>query len=237
MWLLSIDTATRISGLALHQGENLVAESFLHTAKTHSERLMPMILQILQNAGISFAELDAVAVAEGPGSFTGLRIGMATAKGIAQVRSIPLLGINTLDALAQCALGFDGLVAPILDARKNEVYTALYRSNAQSVGLTGDYRAVEPAILARELKDMETRVLFLGDAVQAYRGLILDILGPQAVFLPDRLSLPRASHVGALAAQRLARGEADDLYELKPFYIRKSEAEVTWAKKFGQRGV
>ena len=236
MWILSIDTATKVTGLALHFKGSLVAELFLHTGKNHSEQLMPMVLQLLEQAGIGFDDLGAVAVAAGPGSFTGLRIGMATAKGIAQVRKIPLIGINTLDALGQSGMGFEGLVAPVLDARKNEVYTALYRSSNGDISLLGEYEAISPVALAERLRAGRERVLFVGDAVPVYREMFGDRLGEGAVFLPDSMSLPRGAHVGALAARRLARGESDDLYALKPFYIRPSEAEVTWAKKFGRGG-
>lgn len=193
-----------------------------------------MVLQILENAGVGFEDLQAVAVASGPGSFTGLRIGMATAKGIAQVRRIPIVGINTLDALAQSGAGFSGLIAPVLDARKNEVYTALYRNDAGEIELIDHYRAVNPEVLAVELTSSQEKVLFVGDAVEIYRDMFQQQLAEQAVFLPDRLCLPRGAHVGAMAAERLAKGEQDDLYSLRPFYIRPSEAEVTWAKKFGQ---
>jgi len=220
--------------LAVHYNQELVAESFLHTTKTHSERLIPMVLQLLENAEIDFGELQAVAVAAGPGSFTGLRIGMATAKGIAQVRDIPIVGVNTLDALAQSGLGFSGLIAPVLDARKNEVYTSLYKDQGGEITSVGQYRAITPASLADELASRTEKIMFVGDAVPAYRELWRERLSGQAIFLPDELSLPRGAHVGALAAQRLARGEQDDLYGLTPFYIRLSEAEVTWAKKFGQ---
>ncbi|MDA8443196.1 MAG: tRNA (adenosine(37)-N6)-threonylcarbamoyltransferase complex dimerization subunit type 1 TsaB [Peptococcaceae bacterium] len=236
MWLLSIDTASKVTGLALNDNTTLVAESFLHTGKNHSERLMPMVLQILANAGVDFSDLGAVAVTSGPGSFTGLRIGMATAKGIAQVKRIPILGINTLDALAQGGLGFNGVVVPILDARKDEVYTASYRAENGKVVLLDSYRAISPRILSQELRLADTRVLFLGDGVATYKELLEEILGHNAVFLPERLSLPRAANVGALAAARMALGSYDDLYTLKPMYIRQSEAEVTWAKKFGQGG-
>jgi tRNA threonylcarbamoyladenosine biosynthesis protein TsaB len=234
LWILSIDTATKITGLALHQDEQLVAESFLHTSKTHSERVMPMILQLMENAGLSFSDLNAVAVASGPGSFTGLRIGMATAKGIAQVRNLPVIGVNTLDALAQNGLGFTGLISPILDARKNEVYNALYRNQHGMLERVSEYRAIAPEKLLEELSVSSESVLFVGDAVATYQGLIATTLAAQAVFFAENMSLPRGSQVGGLAAKRLALGESDDLYGLKPFYIRQSEAEVTWAKRFGQ---
>ncbi|HEX3016162.1 MAG TPA: tRNA (adenosine(37)-N6)-threonylcarbamoyltransferase complex dimerization subunit type 1 TsaB [Desulfobacteria bacterium] len=233
MWVLSIDTATKVTGLAIHRDTELVAEAFLHTGTNHSERIVPMIHQLLANAQIKFADLDAVAVASGPGSFTGLRIGMATAKGIAQVRGIKLVGINTLDGIAQNGLGFDGLVAPILDARKNEVYTALYRSSGHEISRIADYEAVAPQTMLEKLKAQEEKVLFLGDAVFIYRKSIEEMLKEQAVFLPDRMCLPRAAQIGALAVERLARGESDNLFNLTPFYIRQSEAEVTWAKRFG----
>lgn len=195
---------------------------------------MPMIQQLLENSGMEFADLQGVAVASGPGSFTGLRIGMATAKGIAQVRNIPIVGINTLDALAQNGLGFEGVVSPILDARKDEVYTALYANKNGALSLIKDYRAVNPKELAEELKAISGKILFVGDAVPPYREMLSMKLNSQAVFLPDGMSLPRGANVGALAVQRFRQGQIDDLFDLKPFYIRPSEAEVTWAKKFGR---
>ncbi|TLN04343.1 tRNA (adenosine(37)-N6)-threonylcarbamoyltransferase complex dimerization subunit type 1 TsaB, partial [bacterium] len=128
MFVLGIETATQVAGVAVVNEDRLVAERFVHNRKTHSQNLLPMIQQVLEDTGISPRELGGIAVSGGPGSFTGLRIGMAAAKSMAQVLGIPVTAVPTLDALAWNVTGVEGLICPILDARKQEVYTCLYNS-------------------------------------------------------------------------------------------------------------
>ena len=170
MLLLAIDTTTRVCSVALGDHEKILAEYQLNVKNTHSQRLMPLIVSLFRDSGADKSRLEGVALSIGPGSFTGIRIGMATAKGLCQGLNIPAVGVMTLDALAEACTFFSGLICPILDARKNQVYTALYR------GAAGDPEMLQPAAalsideLGHRLAEYEDEVIFLGDAVESYGG-------------------------------------------------------------------
>lgn len=231
MKYLTIDTTTKVTALALGEEGQLVAEGFLHTTKTHSERLIPMLDQILTAASWKLQDLDFIGVVRGPGSFTGIRIGIATAQGLAEVLHLPLIGVLSLDTLAWAGYGRSEAIVPILDARKNEWYTAGYFWDRihQHPECHVIPQAIEPQRWLEECSRLGRHLLFVGDAVSRYAKLITDILGDQAILLPDYLALPR----GAFAVQEVwkqyqnqSQGE-----KVEPYYIRLSEAEVTWAKK------
>jgi tRNA threonylcarbamoyladenosine biosynthesis protein TsaB len=231
MRYLTIDTTTKATALALAENGKLIAEGFLNTGKNHSERLVPMIDQLLKTAAWSMGELDFLGVVRGPGSFTGIRIGIATAQGLAQVLRLPVCGVLSLDALAWAGYGRSEEIVPILDARKNEWYTARYRwSAAEKKPLqVREPLAVEPKVWLKELADLDHGVLFVGDAVDRYEELIREHIGERAILLPDYLALPR----GAYTAQ-CVWGEWETNQEgssVEPYYIRASEAEVNLAKK------
>lgn len=154
MRVLGLDSATLVAGVAVVDEKRVIMEGFLQTRRVHSERLLPLLDTWLREAELKLEHLDGIAVTSGPGSFTGLRIGISTAKGLAQVLGIPLVGVPTLDALALNLAGSAGLVCPILDARKGEIYTALYRSPhpGQLCRLT-EYLAVAPSTLCSWLKE------------------------------------------------------------------------------------
>lgn len=231
MKYLTLDTTTKVTALALAEDGHLVAEGFLHTSKTHSERLIPMLDQLVHAAAWELTDLELIGVVRGPGSFTGIRIGIATAQGLAQVLDIPLIGILSLEALAWAGYGRAAEVIPILDARKNEWYTARYRwraDKAQPECLT-EPRAANPMAWLNELKGLGGPFLFAGDAAGKAQSLIQEILGVKASVLPEYESLPR----GAYAAQAVwhkwqEQGKGE---KIEPFYIRLSEAEVNLRKK------
>lgn len=231
MKYLTIDTTSKVTALALAEEGQLVAESFLQTTKTHSERLIPMLDQLLGAAAWKLQDLDFIGVVRGPGSFTGIRIGIATAQGLAEVLSLPLVGVLSLDALAWGGYGRDEAIVPILDARKNEWYTACYswEKALERPEYLIQPRAVEPERWLEELARMDRTILFLGDGVSRYAGMILEKLKERAVLLPNYLALPR----GAFAVQEVWKRWKENLQgeEVEPYYIRPSEAEVTWAKK------
>ncbi|ATW25570.1 tRNA (adenosine(37)-N6)-threonylcarbamoyltransferase complex dimerization subunit type 1 TsaB [Candidatus Formimonas warabiya] len=233
MKILAIDTATKVAGIAIVDENGVLAESWLNTGKTHSQRLLPMLEGMLSNADISWEEIHGFAVTVGPGSFTGLRIGLATVKGLAQVLDKPFVGIVSLDALAHNITMVPGLICPMLDARKNEVYTALYRDDAGSILRLSPYRAVAPHLLLEELSRLNERVTFLGDAVAVYRDLIEKSLPNKAFFAPPTRNLLRASEVAFLGLNKLQQGEKTNIHDVKPFYLRPSEAEVKWAQNHG----
>lgn len=233
MLVLGIDSATPVSTIALADSNQLVAEIFYNTHKTHSERLMPMIDNLLQETGLQINELDGFAVAIGPGSFTGLRIGLTTIKCLAHVLQKPLIGIPTLDGLAYNLQGVSGIICPILNARKNEVYTALY--DGKTMDLLTDYLALSPRELMEILKNIKGEraqcVTMLGDAVPLYKPYFQDCMGEKLQFAGMGQNLPRGAQIARLGVARLENGQEDLLMSLKPYYIRKSEAELRLQKK------
>jgi len=231
MKYLTIDTTTRVTALALAADGRLVGEGFLHSERTHSERLLPLLDQLLQAADWRLADLDLIAVVRGPGSFTGIRIGIATAQGLAQVLSLPLLGIVSLDALAWAACGREGLIVPLLDARKNEWYTGIYRwdPRRQHPFAVRPPQAHTPQALVSELEHGKEPIWFVGDAVVKAEAFLRDNLGERAHILPDYVSLPRGAYAVKAAWDRWQEGTAGETVE--PLYLRLSEAEVNWAKK------
>lgn len=191
---------------------------------------MPMIDRLLRQLDLSVRDLDAVAVTQGPGSFTGLRIGMATAKGLAQGADLRLIAVPTLDCMAYNLVQYPGFVCPILNAQKRQVYTALYRSapdGADAMQRLSAYQAIGCAQLAEALRAREEVVWFLGDCAE-FAQTLRDALGARCRFAPAHQMLPRAGALALLAERRAARGDYDDLLRTMPVYIRKSEAEVQW---------
>lgn len=228
MYVLALDTATLVSTVAVAAKDRIVAEYTLHHRKTHSQKLMPALAMVMEEAEASSEQISGIAVASGPGSFTGLRIGMTTAKSLAQVWGVPVLPVPTLDALAYNLADSGGVVCPILDAQRDQVYTAIYNEGRR---LT-DYLAVSWKELVEILAPYE-KVTFLGDGVQAFAEE-LKKLGPKARIAPPHQRMPRAGSVALLGWEMLQRGEVPELFSVAPLYIRKSEAEVNYEKKMGK---
>jgi len=228
MFVLGIESSTPVASVALVGPAGLVGEITLNIGLTHSEQLLPLIADLLEQSHLDLEQVGGVAIAGGPGSFTGLRIGMATAKALAQGRSLPLVSVPTLLALAytQCCSG--SLVSPVLNARKSEVYTALFRFQGQEVEQIEADQAVAPAEWVRNLANYGQKVIFVGDGVEIYRQNWTQ-LGELAQPAPDFQQGVRASTIAWLGRKRLAAGERDDLYSLKPFYIRPVEAQAKLA--------
>ncbi|NMB42342.1 MAG: tRNA (adenosine(37)-N6)-threonylcarbamoyltransferase complex dimerization subunit type 1 TsaB [Firmicutes bacterium] len=226
MLLLAFDTTTRVCTVALGDGDNIRAEYMLHIKRTHSRHLLPLIVSLLKDSGVDKDRLDGVVVSVGPGSFTGIRVGMATAKGLCLGLKIPVVGVMTLDALAGACAVFPGLICPILDARRDQVYTALYR------GGTADPQMLQPAAalscgkLVKMLGDYEEEVIFLGDAVKGFGKELKLQLGEKRY---KQAPLPSCFNRASLVLQRGVRiwREEGPLspHALKPFYIRLPEAE------------
>ena len=227
MRLLAVETSTLTGAVALLDGGAVVAESRVSVAITHGERLVSAIDGVLRAARRELADVDVFAVAIGPGSFTGLRIGLSTIKGLAFATGKPAVGVPTLDALASrlpyCAYP----ICAILDARKNEVYTGLYRTLSGRLEILEAPRAMPPAALAEELRDGPGGpVVLVGDAVGRFGPIFSEILGGRACLAPPDLWLPSAVTVGEMASEALGRGETGDPGNLVPLYVRPSEAEL-----------
>lgn len=215
MRILAIETATASGSVALLERDRLVADLTAEVPQRHLEWLAPAIGRLLGEAGWAAADVEAVAVSVGPGAFTGLRIGIATAAAWARARGIPLIATSTLETVAE-GLEAVGLVCPVLDARRGEVAGALFERNGAPRRLLEDLVAPVDALLARLPRDRT--VVFAGDALARYRGA----LGthPRGAFAPPEQWPPRAAATGALAWRRLSRGERDDPYRVAPVYAR-----------------
>lgn len=226
MKVLALETATLAGSVALvDEVCGLIGEVRVNVAVAHSERLMPSIMWLLDSSGISIRDIDAMGVSIGPGSFTGLRIGLSTAKGFAFSLNRPIVPVPTLEAFAR-TLPFSGhLLCPMLDARKGEVYAGLYRWEGGRCAVVAPERAVSPADL---LEGISETVVFMGEGAVLYRNEITAAMNRRALFAPPSNMSPSASAVGELAIERLREGFSADPAGLTPRYIRKSEAEVRW---------
>lgn len=222
MKLLIVDTSTSVCSVALTVDDRPVAEYVVDSGKTLTERLLSAIGAVLADGGLDVDDLDGFGVAIGPGSFTGVRIGVATVKGLALAVGKPAVGFSSLALLAfnlpWCAYP----VCPLFDARKNEVYAGLYRCGRLPEPLIAD-RVLPPAQL---LKEIGEPTLFLGDGAVRYHELIVTTLGDRAVFAPPHCTLPRAAAGALLAGELFRSGRIAPLPLLNPSYIRPSEAEL-----------
>lgn len=223
MKLLTIQTATPAGSVALTQGNRLLGELFLDVRRPHGEWLLGAIDQLLGAAGMTVADLDGFGVTLGPGSFTGLRVGLATVKGLALATGKPVAGVSTLRTLAMQAPHAALPVCALLDARKKEVYAGCYAWEEGLPHPAGPERVLPPEVLLGELTG---EILFVGDGATVYRTLIARQLGPRAHFLPAAYDPPRAAHAALLAAEIFAAGEARPAAQVNPVYIRPSEAEL-----------
>ena len=228
MIILSIDSSTPVAGIAVSDGMQLMGEITLNTKNTHSEKLMPLVQHLLNELELTVKDLDAIAVTQGPGSFTGLRIGMATAKGLAQGAGKKLIAVPTLDCLAQNLVHYPGVICPIMNAQKKQVYTAIYRSTSDGLERLSDYQASAVDQLAAQLNELNEDVWFVGDGVAAFGDVFRELLGTRCRFADGNHILPRAGSLAMLAAKRAEAEQFDDLFEAELIYIRKSEAEVQW---------
>ncbi len=215
--LLAIDTATRIPSLALYDGERVVAEETWRSANNHTVELTPGLVRMLERQRISPSELKGIAVALGPGSFTGLRIGLGVAKGLALTLAIPLVGIPTLDALVYAQGRKRGPVCAMLQAGRGRVSAAFYRQRRGQWQRQGDYRLTT---LEELIADIETKTFFCGEIDAPAAELLREHLGAKAVVASPAYSLRRAGYLAELGWQRLERGEVDDPTTLAPIYLR-----------------
>jgi len=224
--VIGIDSSTMTGSIGLIDEDRPVAQYSLKIDVTHSERLMETIDLVLQGARIALKEIDGFAVSIGPGSFTGLRIGLGTVKGLCMATGKPAAAVSTLEALAANMPFCRYLLCPLLDARKKEVYAALfkYREEGCMIRLTDD-RVVSPEFLIEQIREP---VVFLGDGVDVYKDFLKGRLGDHAYFAPMNAMLPSGISVAMLGLAKLKKGEVITDTEI-PVYIRRSEAEL----KFG----
>lgn len=230
MKLLAIDTATKAASAAIVSSEGVLGEIGLNIGKTHSQKFLPSVELLLGLCDMTLADMDGFAVTVGPGSFTGVRIGLATAKAWSYALKKPVIGINTLDALA--GNGDCRYICPILDARRNEFYTCLYE-HGQPVW---DYQALSPLALVEQLGAIEDKVEFVGDAVSGYQEFFKERLGAKAYFPESARQVFMAASLGAMALAKLEQGAGVTALEIQPFYLRASEAEIKMQEKLKAQG-
>lgn len=231
MRVLSIDTSTMTATAAIIEEERLLCQFTLHHKWTHSQKLMPLIDHMLQASELTIDQIDCFACAKGPGSFTGLRIGVATIKGFAQAMQKPVVGVPTLHALAYNLFQAKGLICPIIDAQRDCVYAALYEWKENDLILLEDYKAIPIKQLCNLLKQKKKHINFLGDACEMHKEKIETAELISYAIAPSTHSLSSAASVGALAIKMIAEGNESHYDTLKPYYIRKSQAEVEYDKK------
>ena len=226
--LLTIDTSSSAGSVAVSRGESLLGEILLNTSATHSDRLLVAARRLLLDLGVRLSDVAAFAVVIGPGSFTGLRVGVATVKGLAFASGKPVIGVSSLRTLAMQAPFSSHPVCTLLDARKKEVYAGLFQWERGVPAPLGPERVIAPEAL---LDQITGDVLFIGSGSELYRTLIVRRLGGRAHFAPWHCHPPRASSAATLALADLRQGDACSPLQVNPVYIRPSEAEILWARR------
>lgn len=223
MLILGIEAAAKVAGAALYENGRIIAEQTVNGALTHSETLMPMVAAVLEAAGRKPEELDYIALTNGPGSFTGLRIGAATAKGLALGLGIPLIPVCTLESLAYGGGAPNAVCVPIMDARRGQVYGAVYEDGRALL----EPQAISPQELADQLLNLHRPCLFMGDAADLYREFFAAALQENYRIAPAHRKDLRAAAVAALAAEKLEKGQTQGIPgdALTIEYLRKPQAE------------
>lgn len=232
MRVLALDSSGLVATVAIVEENQTVAEYTVNYKKTHSQTLLPMLDEIVKMTEFDLKSIDAIAVAGGPGSFTGLRIGSATAKGLGLALDKPLVHVPTADGMAYNLFGVKGLICPMMDARRSQVYTGIYRFENQ-FEVVEEQMAVSVSELVEKLNAYGEKVTFLGDGVPVYEALLKEGLQVEYAFAPAHLNRQRASAVGTLGIQYLKEGKSESAAEHQPDYLRVSQAERERAEKDG----
>ena len=228
MKIFAVDTSSAVASAAIVDGDKLLCEFTLNNGLTHSQTLMPMVKEVFEKSGLSVADIDLFAVCAGPGSFTGLRIGVTTVKGLAHAVNKPVVGVNTLEAMCYNLPFCPFVIAPIMDARRGEVYNGFYEmKDGKAVELTPP-RAIPLTKCLDQIRQMGRKAVFLGDAVPVFKNVLETDLKDLAVFAPQGANMQRASSVAEAAKYKTPQKYG----ELVPEYFRKSQAE----REYEERG-
>lgn len=225
MKILALDSSGLVASAAYLVDGVMVAEYTVNDKLTHSQTLLPMLDVMRKQVGFELTELDAVAAAMGPGSFTGLRIGAATVKGLGLALDKPVIPVPSVDGLAFQLYGAHGIICPIMDARRNQVYTGFYRFEHGKFTVIKEQCAQSMQDTLDQLTDFEDTVIFLGDGVPVHKEAISKQMGDKAFFAPDFAGRQRAGAVGALAGIYYQQGKFVTADDFEPEYLRKSQAE------------
>lgn len=225
MKILAIDSSSLVASVAVVEDDIMVAEYTINHKKTHSQTLLPMINEISKMAEIDLSQVDAIAVSGGPGSFTGLRIGSATAKGLGMVWNKPLIHVPTVDAMAYNLYGTDKLICPMMDARRNQTYTGLYEFVDGEFKIVMEQCAISVDELIEKINEIGREVIFLGDGVPVFMGSLDEKLTVSHSYSPAHMNRQRAGAVAVLGNKYFADGKYETAAEHEPNYLRQSQAE------------
>ncbi|MFP7170424.1 tRNA (adenosine(37)-N6)-threonylcarbamoyltransferase complex dimerization subunit type 1 TsaB [Terribacillus sp. 7520-G] len=231
MNILAMDTSNQLLGVAIVKDGVTLGEHVMHGHRDHSVRLLPAIEQLMKETKTAPADLDRIVVGQGPGSYTGVRISMATAKTMAWALGIDVIGVSSLEGLASQGELFPGYVCPFFDARRGQVYTALYASNEASFEQAEE--AVNPLFSdwLEQLRTREGKILFLSPDIEMYRSMITEMLGEKAVIPDGAVHYARPSVLAQIGAAK----KTDDVHRIVPNYVRMTEAESNWLKQQEQQ--
>lgn len=222
MIVLSMDSSSLVTTVALLRDEHILGEFTINFKREHSVILMEKVEELLKDCEVDINDVDGFVVSKGPGSFTGLRIGMATVKGLSMGSNKPYVSISSLDALAYSLLNFDGLICPIMDALRDSVFTCIYKNVDGKLTKVIDYSALSLEELADKLNSMGEKVIFTGDGVYKHKNYLSTNI-PNAIFAPNHLSIIKASSLGELGMIELKNGNFDDKNSA-PLYLKKPQA-------------
>jgi tRNA threonylcarbamoyladenosine biosynthesis protein TsaB len=234
MKILSLDSATESATCAILDDSRVLSEITFNCKKQHAQILLPIIDELFKSTGMSISDIDGFVASRGPGSFTGLRIGLATIKGLCQGSKKPFVTVSTLDSLAYNLAYTSGIICPILDALRDNVYTALYTFNDNKLNRISDYMNVSLDELINILKEKNCTTSFVGDGALKFKERLLAQL-PNAVYAPAHLNLAKASSLGELGLKSLLSGIEDDIYSSVPMYLRKPQAEREYEEKMRRK--
>ncbi|WP_027339453.1 tRNA (adenosine(37)-N6)-threonylcarbamoyltransferase complex dimerization subunit type 1 TsaB [Halonatronum saccharophilum] len=229
MLILSIDSSTSSGSVSLVSKEGIVGEMLLNLKRTHSQRLMPQLITLIESCGYKVKDLDGIGATLGPGSFTGIRIGLTTAKTLAQSLEIPIVGVSNLEAIAYSLRYSSAYLCPMIDARRERVFTALYKGG-ENLELQREEAIMELDDLLEVLKEIKSKIYFIGEGANLYQEKISSKIN-EANFVSSTFNNPRPAIVGELARAKLLAGEDDDYLSLTPNYLKASQAEIQWRKK------
>lgn len=225
MKIIAVDSSGLVASVAVVEDDSMVAEYTVNYKKTHSQTLLPMLEQIQSMTELDLESIDAIAVAAGPGSFTGLRIGSATAKGLGLALNKPIIPVPTVDALSYNLWGAKDVICPIMDARRQQVYTGLYEFADGEHNIIMNQTPMSVTELMERINELGRNVIFLGDGVPVYRDMILELAKVKVTFAPAHASRQRAGAVAGLAMKLYKEGVVQSAADHKPEYLRQSQAE------------
>lgn len=231
MRILAVDSSTNVASCAIMEDGKLLGEAMVNDKVTHSQKLLPLISDTLKRCQLKVADIDVFAVSEGPGSFTGLRIGVVTVNSLAQATDKPVVGISSLESIAQNVAISEKIIVPIIDARRDRVFTAIYSSIEGQLKTVQEPDVMEVTTLLEILDKRTEDILFVGEGVDGYREKITEYMGTKSHMASDNLNISKASSVAELAMVKAKNGETKSYFELTPEYLRESQAQREYDEK------